>query len=62
MTAFHLKGNGRKQQYTVAQVQGWRRIMREEKLKQKELAARVGVPYSMVSRMLDKEANGELKA
>lgn len=54
MTAKHQskdKPNGNRK-YFPADVARWRKIMREERLNQKELAKRVGVPSSMVSALL----------
>jgi transcriptional regulator len=58
----HHHTNPREQKYTIAEVQGWRNLMKEKGWKQKQLAAHLGLKQNNVSKILTKEAFGELRA
>lgn len=60
MAAYHQISN-HPQKYTRADIQLWRKLMKANDWKQKELAAHLGVTDVAVSTWLAKDARGELR-
>lgn len=59
--AYHQR-NPKKQKHTIAEVQRWRKLMKENNWNQKKLAEHLGIKGTTVCNMLQKEAYGELRA
>jgi AraC-like DNA-binding protein len=60
MPAIHQK-KARTSKYTATQVQGWRKLMRDNGWERKELAEHLCLSKNTVQKILEAEAFGELR-
>lgn len=58
--AFHTRKKP-KQSRTVVEIQGWRKLKKDNGWSLKELAEYVGISPTAISKWLDKEMHGEIR-